>query len=303
MRILVGKTFGIGNCVLAVPMIKALSTLGDVDVLIGSGNDDFGAATVMANLLNEGVIKALYIDRVTSGVEYDFAVMAIPFDGRWRNGTHFRAKDVFDGRRRPGDVDRLGFDMWEKHEALYQMENAYRLGYPADAAVPDSGFLPPVVRTPDLIYLGIGYKRDPGGFGLSKHFGSERFAELIKHVAKLRPQVQFVTTGGTADWVQTIPRIVMGLGDDRHLLRFNSLGLQASFKLAAECEAYIGNDTGMMHVAASAGVATCGLFAYPDLVTKNPPFCDRSKSIVFGPDFPSVEFIAEQFVQFVWGSK
>jgi hypothetical protein len=48
---------------------------------------------------------------------------------------------------------------------------------------------------------------------------------------------------------------------------------------------------------------TCGLFAYPDLVTKNPPFCDKSLSIVFGKDFPPVDHIAQQFVDFVWGKK
>ena len=46
MKILVGKTFGIGNSVLSIPMIKLLSTLGSVDVLIGSTNDDFGAFNV-----------------------------------------------------------------------------------------------------------------------------------------------------------------------------------------------------------------------------------------------------------------
>lgn len=46
MKILVGKTFGIGNSVLSIPMIKLLSTLGSVDVLIGSTIDDFGAFNV-----------------------------------------------------------------------------------------------------------------------------------------------------------------------------------------------------------------------------------------------------------------
>lgn len=303
MRILVGKTFGIGNAVLAIPMIKALATLGEVDVLIGSTNDDWGAASVMATLWNDGIIKALYTDRVPMDVEYDVAVMAIPFDGRWQSGVHFRAKIVMDGRKRPGNVERLGFDMWEKHEVLYQMENAYEMGYSKDAPVPSSNFMPSIVRNSDNVYLGIGYKRDPGGFGLSKHFGTQRFAALINEVVRLRPTVKFVTTGGAADWVQTIPGIVRELGQGfMDKFRFAHLGLYGSFEFLAGCEAYIGNDTGMMHVAASCGLATCGLFAYPDLITKNPPFCERSKSVLFTSESPSVEELAQQFVDFVWGN-
>jgi len=302
VKILVGKTFGIGNAVLAVPMIKALASLGTVDVLVGAGPDDFGAYAVMAELLRQDVINDLHIGRVDGLREYDVAVMAIPFDGRWQNGVHFRAKRVLDCRKRPGNVERLGFDMWEKHEALYQMENAYELGYPAGLPVPDSSFMPPGVRCADVVYLGIGYKRDPGGFGLSKHFGNERFAALINEVCRLHPGASFITSGGVADWVQTIPAIIRALGQDWHKkFRYIHGDLEASFRNLSGCEAYVGNDTGMMHVAASCGLATYGITPYLDLTVKNPPFCERGRMVAAFNSAPEV--IAADFVNFVWGDK
>jgi hypothetical protein len=296
MHILVGKTFGIGNCVLAIPMIKALSTLGEVDVLIGTKDDDWGAKDVM-NSLRGSVVRDVCYDIAPH--HYDVAVMSIPFDGRWQNGIDYGAKRVIDCRRRPGNVERLGFDMWEKHEVEYQMDNARELGY--SGPTPDCSFLSkPAAVDPDLVYLGVGYKRDPGGFGLSKHFGNERYAELIREIQAIRPETKFVSTGGPADLIQSGYQIIKHLGNDGSY-RFHSKAVRQSFDDLASCAAYIGNDTGFMHVAASVGMPTCGLFAYPDLVTKNPPFCDRSKSIVFGRDFPSVRHIAEQFVEFVWG--
>lgn len=295
MKILVGKTFGIGNTILSIPMIKALSTVGDVDVLVGTTNDDFGAREIM-NMLRP-TVKNVFYDIAPDG--YDVAIMAIPFDGRWRNGVHFGAGRVMDCRKRPGNVDRLGFDMWEKHEIEYQMENARELGY--DGPTPDLSFMPARMQDPFRVYLGIGYKRDAGGFGASKHFGNERFAQLIDMIRLVDSRINFVSTGGPSDLIQTGYQIIRHRGNDGNY-RFHTLSLEKSFEVLASCGAYIGNDTGMMHAAASVGMPTCGLFSYPDLVTKNPPFCDRSKSIVFGKDFPSIEHVAEEFVKFVWGN-
>jgi heptosyltransferase-2 len=297
LKILVGKTFGIGNSVLAIPMIKALATLGEVDVLVGTTDDDFGAREVMNHL--RPIVRDVHYDIAPH--DYDVAIMAIPFDGRWRNGVDYGAKRVIDGRKRPGNVTRLGFDMWEKHEVEYQMENARELGY--SGPTPDCSFMPRAASTiEDRVYLGIGYKRDPGGFGLSKHYGNDRYVRLMKTIRELRPGTEFLSTGGSADLIQTGVPLIRDTQNDGSY-RFQSKPLRESFAELAFCKAYIGNDTGMMHVAASMGLPTCGLFAYPDLVTKNPPFCERSMSIVFGGNFPPVEWVVGEFVEFVWGAK
>lgn len=305
MKILVGKTFGIGNAVLSVPMLKAIASGGhEIDVLTGSGRDDFGAVEVMIQLqqtYNFECIQNVWLDAVSPKHQYDLAIMAIPYDGRWRNGHHFYAKEVWDERKRPDNVQRLGFDMWKKHEVEYQMENARKLGL-IDIETPSLQFLTePTEIDDDLVYLGIGYKRDTAGFGLSKHFGNERYAALMQTIRKIRPQTKFVSTGGPADMLQTFYQMVKHIDADySEFYRFHALSLQHSFDIVKRCKAYIGNDTGMMHIAASIGMPTCGLFSYPDLMVKNPPFCDRSKSILFD-ESSSVESIAEQFVDFVWG--
>lgn len=308
MRILVGKTFGIGNACLAIPLLKALRELGYmVDVLVGSGPDDYGALDVMMYFLENHPLgpNRIYQDQAPMDVEYDVAIMAIPFDGRWKNGVHYRAKRVMDERRRPGNVDRLGFDMWKDHEAQYQLENAIDLGF-VGQPVPDGSIDEKLYKRadePDTVYLGIGYKRDPGGFGVSKHFGNDRFGKLMHAIRNLRPSVRFVSTAGAADWIEGT-KIVKKWGDLRMsgpLYRCKATSLTEAFVTVRSCAAYLGNDTGMMHVAAAFRIPTFGLFAYPDLLVKNPPYTPRGRALLFAPDCPPIEEIAEQFVKFVWG--
>lgn len=300
MKVLVGKTFGIGNAVLSIPMIKALSSLGHVDVLIGTLPDDFGAKEVMLEAKAFGAISGDVYQDVACD-DYDVAVMAIPFDGRWQNGKYgFKAKRVIDGRKRPGNIERLGFDMWEKHEVLYQMENAYELGY--SGPVPDSGFLSARVQDPDLVYVGIGHKRDPGGFGASKHFGNQNFIDLMKEVRRIRPQTRFVSTAGLRDQFEVGLKLMQGMGGHPAYVSYTD-PLKRSFERLAGCRAYFGNDTGMMHVAASLGIPTYWHTPYSDLVTKNSPWGCPSRVMVSGAERLTlpIEELAEDFVEFVWG--
>lgn len=284
-------------------MIRALAApypagLGhQVDILVGSGPDDFGADVILGHL---GL--RIFHDSAPLDVIYDIAIMAIPFDGRWVNGQHFLANRIMDCRKRPDNVDRLGFDMWKKHEFEYQMENARELGW--EGPPPPGSFSPlPKDVDNDLIYVGYGYKRDPGGFGLSKHFGNKRFADLMREIRKIRPATTFVSTGNIKDTMESGYGIIRELQDTSfYRCGFGDRGgLKESLDIIGGCKAYIGNDTGMMHVAASMGKPTCGLFAYPDLLVKNPPLCQRSLPIVFDADGPNVTELARNFVNLVWG--
>ncbi len=309
MRVLIGKTFGIGNACLTVPLVKAISSLGHtVDILVGNGPDDFGALEVFRELRrqgNEPVINKIFYGGVPFSADiHDVAIMAIPYDGRWRNGIDFFARAVMDCRKRPRNVERLGFDMWEKHEVEYLMENAIELGFRGQT--PDGSFIETIEPSPlnsDTVYLGLGYKRDPGGFGETKHFGNHRYAELIDLITGLHPSARFVSSGPIPDMVNSRDIVCHDSIYDHILTSSDGPGLQKSFDLVSRCRAYVGNDTGMMHVAASIGLPTMGLFAYPDLLVKNPPFCTRSRSILFTDPNVSIESIANQFVSFVWGNQ
>ncbi len=303
MKVLIGKTFGIGNTVLSIPMIKAIATVADdTAVLVGNTPDDYGAADVLRMLeLSVFKPKGFRLLRSPPGTSerFDVAVMAIPFDGRWRNGVDFVADRVIDGRKRPENVERLGFDMWKKHEVLYQMENAYELGY--EGITPGTCFFGAEAGDPELVYLGIGYKRDPGGFGLSKHFGNERFADLIKAIRARRPTARFVSTGTAADLVQVAAPIMKRVGDASIYGCEVGSGLPYAFTVLGRCGSYIGNDTGMMHVAASLGIPTHGLFLSQDLARKNHPWGPPPGRWMGSSLDAGIDEIADYFVRLVWG--
>lgn len=304
MRVLVGKTFGIGNAVLSVPMVKALALAGhDVDVLVGAGPDDVGAQAVFRELRrfeSAPEIGHVWTDCVPFAVPpYDVAVMAIPYDGRWMNGSDFFAKHTLDGRKRPGNVERLGFDMWEKHEVLYQMENAEALGYRGET--PDASFMSRSPQVdPDLVYIGIGFKRDPSGFGASKHIGNSRLASIIREVHRIRPNTRFVSTGNNRDAIEVGYPIFRELGAPGYY-EFTVLPLELSFSVVSKCHAYLGNDTGMMHVAASFGMPCYAGMLSEHLIRKNHPFGARASMFIIDQDHPA-SFVAQDFVDFVWGN-
>jgi hypothetical protein len=302
MKILVGSTFGIGNAVLKVPLIKALlGMLPEVtrlDILVGTGHDDYGALNVMQRLQKHVSVDNVYVNEVPNNtVHYDVAIMAIPFDGRWQPDIHYSAELVIDERKRPGNIERLGFDMWTRHEVEYSMDSAIYLGY--DARTPSLQFMDrSLISDPNLVYLGLGYKRDPGGFGASKYWGNENYLELIKEVTRLRPGTKFVSTGSHADLIQNGAWLMKRI-QDQNVYRFPVVGsLEMSFDMLADCGSYFGQDSGFMHVAASLDMPTFGLTPYPDLRVKNPPLCRRGRMDMFG-DGPKV--VAQKFVDFVWG--
>lgn len=273
LKILVCKTFGIGNAIMSIPMVKALATLGPVDVLVGRTPDDNGAFDVFKMLKNHfGVIEDIHVDLVKKDIVYDVAVLAIPYDGRWVNGVHFKSKAVIDGRPRP-DPSTMGFSSWKKHEVLYQMENAEALGYKGE--VPSMEFFyPPQPFNQKTVYLGLGYKKDAAGFWKQKHWGNENYAKLVSLISESSDPYYVVTTGDMSDIQMTIKPIQDAVGKEKLVLR-HPTSLVACFDVVARAHVYVGNDTGMMHVAASLGNRVIGIFNFENLSTKNHPYCER----------------------------
>lgn len=293
MRILVGKCFGLGNAVMSVPMVRALAHLGTVDVLAGNGPDDAGSVDVFLSLQREGVIDRLHLVSACE-VEYDVAVMAIPFDGRWQNGTHFRAVRVLDRRPRPDFSPELGFSSWRKHEVEYQVDNARELGY--EGPSPQMSFCPRSDWDDDTVYLGFGFKRDAQSFWSAKHWGNERYVQFIRRCRELRPSIKFRSTGNAADLAQCIIPISREVGDLGPVVS----NIANAIQVVGRCAAYVGNDTGMMHVAASFEMPTYGLMAYENVATKNRPWCTRWRTNEFFRGDSDPLAVAEDFVNFVW---
>ena len=274
MRVLFARCFGIGNAVMCVPALKALKSLGhQVDVLVGNTPDDFGAFDVM-NLLriHSGTIDNLWVGSVPKDAgEYDLAIQSMPFDGRWRNRVHFWALRTMDGRTRP-DPSSTGLSSWKKTETEYQIDNIRQLGF--EAEMPGCSFMPYRMfgdGTPLRFYLGVGYKKDAAGFWKVKHWGNDRYAALVKRILSTFEGSQVWTTGDMADYTCSIRPIEKAVGSDR--FRYYPGGLLSSFNVLNECQVYVGNDTGMMHVAAAQQKRVVGIFTMENSLTKARPWC------------------------------
>ena len=276
---------------MAIPAIKALRSLdplGRLDVLVGSSSDDAGAAQIMGFLRERGIISNLYVDRCDDvSVEYDLAIMSIPFDGRWKNGNHFRAKAVVDGRTRP-DPATTGLVSWKKHETQYQLDLVQAIAGrffscdEKDIRTFDSSFFP-TKSFPDMrnFYLGVGYKKDLAGFWKIKHWGNENYSNLLKLLFRNHLCDRVYVTGDSADFTASIAPIMRNVNDNRlvYIGAVGGVALTQSFEVISRCGTYIGNDTGMMHVAASMDLSVVAPFFLENSIVKSRPICSRASVI------------------------
>lgn len=295
MRILFCKCFGIGNAVMAVPAIKAIQSLTNVevlDVLVGDTLDDFGAKEILGmGILTKGKVyvnQALEGPGIVPTPDYDLAILSIPFDGRWINHAHFHAGKVIDGRTRP-DPSTTGLVSWKKHEIEYQMDNACDLGY--NGAVPDCSFMQLPPKRANRVYIGTGYKKDVAGFWKIKHWGNDNFADLIECLSARGYDI--IATGNMEDLATTLAPIKRKSRASRLKIEIPS-SFYDSLKIVSESAFYVGNDTGMMHVAAAARNATIGIFMMGnDSIIKSRPWGIRTAAIDWSDpgDFDGVESI------------
>jgi hypothetical protein len=273
VRILFGKVFGLGNAVMAVPAIKALHSMGhQVDVMVGNTRDDVGALDILIALKNHyQCIQRIWVNEIASVEHYDLAIMSIPFDGRWRNGVNFYAGSVMDGRTRP-DPSTIGLVSWKRHEIEYQMDNARQLGFEGEA--PDCQFMPKFIPSPSSkkIYLGLGYKKDAAGFWKVKHWGNENYAALCQKILDRWPEAEIMTTGDMAD-VQLSILPIRKLLNNHPRFSYLPSNLPQSMQVINSCHMYVGNDTGMMHVAASLDRKVVAIFMLQNSATKARPWC------------------------------
>jgi ADP-heptose:LPS heptosyltransferase len=276
MKILYGKTFGIGNAVMAIPALKALRKVypqAQIDAMVGSHPDDVGAFDILRLMVFDGTLNNVYRDK-TEGL-YDIAIMAIPFDGRWQNGIHYQADKVFDGRTRP-DPATTGLVSWKKHEAQYQIDNVRELGYVGET--PDCS-IDLAFEKENNLYLGVGYKKDAAGFWKVKHFGNENFAELLNKLFEANKDIKVIATGDIGDIQFTLNPIKRLVNNQRFIVKhcniINSIGE------VAKCKAYFGNDTGMAHIAAAMNTVPIVAYFMEGSSIKNPPFTSKCYNIIW----------------------
>jgi ADP-heptose:LPS heptosyltransferase len=280
VRILFCKTFGIGNAVMAIPTIRALKSLGHhVDVLCGDTSDDVGAVDVFREFKRNFPTEIDDVKMFAGPTVYDLAILSIPYDGRWKNGVHFDARQTVDGRTRP-DPTTTGLVSWKKSELEYQLDNARQLGW--DGETPSSKIFhrSQLITQPSSYYFGVGYKKDLKNFWSVKHWGNENFIELGRKILTHEPNSRIYFTGDDLDLKISIAPIIRGIGSPLNTVYVPTSSVQSALKIVSSCETYVGNDTGMMHVAAAAGCNVLGLFFLENSHVKNPPAGESSTTVL-----------------------
>ncbi len=275
MKILVGSVFGIGNAILLTPMLQSLKMIGNIerlDVLVGSTNDDLGSSWFLRRC---DCVDAIYIDSVVDVVEYDYAIMVIPYDGRWKNGINFFAKNVIDSRKRPDNSDTLGISSWKKHEVEYKMENARILGFTGDT--PSLSSFCERKKIINKVFFGTGYKHDALEYWKIKHFGNENFSKL----SNMFNMSGFISgfSGSIADMQKNINSIIENINHKRFNIFVDSY--YDTSQMLSECCLYVGNDTGFMHAAASLNIPIVAIFNIENSHIKSHPWMNSDRYYLF----------------------
>jgi hypothetical protein len=105
----------------------------------------------------------------------------------------------------------------------------------------------------------------PGAGALWKRWPAERFAALAQELARQGRQVVLVE--GPAD-ATVVAEVRQRLGGEMAVLR--ALPLRILAAVLAQCALYIGNDSGVTHLAATAGAPVLALFGPTDPVSWGP---------------------------------
>jgi heptosyltransferase III len=260
VRIAVVQLMGIGNAILTTPLVAALHSLGhEVTVIADLGRSPLPAFAHWPLLTH-------VCDRLApAGARFDLAMWCHPIwdsldTARSLEGT---ATIFLEPTTRPNE------GAWQarfhKHEVEYMLDMARRFGF-SGPTPPLRVFHHPRPVQSRRIAIGIGYLKD--GVWDQKHWGNENFRELCQRLQEngFHP----VLVGDARDWERD-GRIIARDGDVESLC---GRPLQEIIDWISGCGAFIGNDTGLMHVAAATGRPVVAIFRTSNPV-KNHPWCER----------------------------
>lgn len=144
--------------------------------------------------------------------------------------------------------------------------------------------------------LAVGPTANWGG----KQWPADRFAETVRRLVAddgILPQARVAVFGAPSERDMALP-VLSALASDRMIDLVGTPDLLDAFAMLRRCSFYLGNDSGLMHMAAAAGIPTLGLFgpspewrygprgaraaavrtpeSFDELVTNNPAFDHRS---------------------------
>ncbi|MFL6227745.1 MAG: glycosyltransferase family 9 protein [Pyrinomonadaceae bacterium] len=239
-EVLVHLAAGVGNVVLATPLVVALADLGfTVDVLLGA---DYAQTAEL--LRGWSIVREVYAggSRVTRWRDYDALVPAVP-PFYWSRFARLYAGDA-------RAVERPPASLFYRDEQQFYLAFAHRLGADSSAH--------PVYRLPVAPADGLGVggatlviaPGSKGGEMRAKRWGGfAELAELFDDVAVVGTSEDLLTSAGKTLKFPPHARLFV----DR-------LTLVETAQVLAAAGVVVANDSGLAHVAAAVGTPTVMIF-------------------------------------------
>jgi hypothetical protein len=266
-RILVVQLAGLGNAILTTPLIKALGSLDpptEIDVLIERRRGSSIAFDGWDLVRRVWDLEEMYPHQ--GKLFYHYVLDAHP-------NTYLPPCIRYKHRRRFPVRPRSDIEyhwLFEKHETEYLLDHARALGYNGQIPSlrrPKGAPLGNLVVVPNTVAIGIGYFKDTAIGGRDwkdRHWGNENYLKLAE---KLRsygfiPVLVGDSKDRSADGQELEKAGVQSV--------CGKLTLEQMVEFLATCSAFIGNDTGLMHVAAAVGIPTVGIFVATNSVKSYP---------------------------------
>lgn len=271
MKIVIVSMSGIGNLVMTTPCARALSSMGHEVVICTWPRafkilDEWDGADVV---IDNPIVHAYDADHVI------VSKCGAMWDDEWTRGKVWRA-----------GPDK---NPWTRHESEYYMDVARSLGYEGESPAHEIS-----LPRDNQVFMQIAMDRNglvPGEYvciaacylkkehwGL-KHWGNDKFAELATKLDLKDQRVVFV--GGNDDY-EDANQIIVNSADTAGRM-FNACGCSPDIRdtavLLKHAKVVVGNDGGLMHVAAAVGTPTVTVFTFTNPV-KNRPVNTRGAEVM-----------------------
>ena len=261
MNILLASFEGIGNTILCTPAIFAIRK-ANPKAFIG-----LWVAKKRGTLC---LTKGLPVDKIyTSRPDKNFNIGVNFFNSHTIPCCDFQIK-----------IPNPGLWNFTENERFFYMRFAKILGYrgktpPLYVPKYKTSYLKNIKRR--KIAVGIGYLKR-GNWAL-KHYGNKQYIKLIRKLTDL--DYHCLLVGNKADWLTD--GIV--IAEHIHSKNFQNFSgqigkLKNTIGLVDECDAYLGNDTSIMHIANAQNKHTLGIFTKRSNPIKNAPLGKKGHYMV-----------------------
>lgn len=281
------NSYNIGNTLLKTPLMRALHTEGfNIDVVTDNrlvlGGDIDKLLKGQPYLRNVYPVGNFEMNFPFASIKYDLIIVTIPNDTPFTNGVLNVIEDKNTAKVLIGNNPAR----YDVHESIANILLAsehvgansnykchlYRLG---SWRVPD-WFLP--MREQKYCVFANTAKNE--GRWYRKRISIKTWYYLITEIQKKYPGIQIVFIGGKGDaeHQNEIMRNISYMGKVRQSSVHNIVGqtsLTETAAILADAEFFIGSDSGPMHIAASLGIPTIGLFNFTK-PNKNAPYGPKS---------------------------